>query len=122
MKKITPIQIIVKRGNKWYKLTLLNNSYKNEEEIKSPKKSVKQLINLDEFLSNRGLGDLTNKIQELVSSKNIYIPRPPIGEITEKEWENFWFSKNNETCESCIYNCKQSCFVDLKCDSYTKKD
>ena len=124
--------VIARKGKKYWIGKVKRGVFHPTEELNSLQTLDKlgiKYVTLVEYAKIIGSG-LTQKELVDVRKKTGYTeiwvmdkepPKPKNHNITDVQWERWYFRYVNQLCQTCEKDCKQSSRVDIFCPSYKEK-
>ena len=117
------VPAVVKKDGKWFIGFLNGYKFIPSKEVNklSDVKDVSDYKGLITFLRTSGLDrDEADVILKKSGCESIYVLNKPI-DLTEKQFEEFWWTDVFGKCKECINACKQSHMIkELVCPQYKK--
>ena len=111
--KIT-IPVVIKKNNSWIMGKLDKGILKEETTFKSLKSvdNASKYISILKYLGNKGFNkeqseNIKNILLKKLKAESIYIYNIPM-KMEPKDFELYFWSEYNTTCQKCKLTCKQS--------------
>ena len=110
---------VIKRRGKWLVGFIRPNGEFKMKGIITKLSDVKEMSNymtLKKFLKIKSEGkapeNFHKEVLKKVDAQSIYVLDKPI-DLTQKEWEQWWWAEFHKLCKRCQFECRQSHRVEI---------